>query len=174
MVNWETASESGNLGFNVLRSLTENGIYEKINEKLISSGSEGKYQYNDTDVDAGNIYYYKLEDISVGGIKTHHGPVSAEAPVPSKFDLSQNYPNPFNPTTSIRFELPNNSDVTLEVYNIMGQMVRQLVDSKIEAGYHTVNWNGMNESGMRVGSGVYYYRLVAGDYVSIKKMVLLK
>ena len=174
VINWETSSESGNLGFNVLRSQTENGIYEKINEKLISSASEGKYQYNDTDVTAGKIYYYKLEDISVGGIKTHHGPVSAEAPVPSKFDLSQNYPNPFNPTTSIRFELPKNSDVTLEVYNIMGQMVRQLVDSKIEAGYHTVNWNGLNESGVRVGSGVYYYRLVAGDYVSIKKMVLLK
>ncbi|MBN2411433.1 Ig-like domain-containing protein [candidate division KSB1 bacterium] len=174
VLNWETSNESGNLGFNVLRSQTENGIYEKINEKLIPSGSERKYQYNDTDVKAGNTYYYKLEDISVGGIKTHHGPVSAEAPVPSTFDLSQNFPNPFNPTTSIRFELPRNSDVTLEVYNIMGQMVRQLVDSKIEAGYHTVNWDGTNESGVRVGSGVYYYRLVAGDFVNIKKMVLLK
>ncbi len=174
LIEWQTSNEVGNAGFNLLRCLTENGTFVKINETLIPPASDRKYSVTDPDLKAGHTYYYRLEDVSVTGVRTHHGPISAVAPIPSKFDLSQNYPNPFNPTTTIRFEMPKTADVTLEVYNIMGQLVRQLINDKVEAGYHTVLWDGANASGLRVVSGVYYYRFVSGDYVNIKKMVLLK
>jgi len=174
VIEWQTSNEVGNVGFNLLRCLTEYGTYVKMNEKLIPPAADGKYTITDLDLKAGHTYYYRLEDVNISGVRTHHGPISAQAPIPSKFDLSQNYPNPFNPVTTIRFELPKNADVKLEVYNIMGQLVRQLVDNKMEAGYHTVIWDGANASGLRVVSGVYYYRFVAGDFTSVKKMVLLK
>lgn len=173
-LEWETASEVGNLGFNVLRSLSENGTYEKINDKLIPSSPGRKYTFTDNEVRAGQRYYYKIEDVSTSGFKTQHGPVLAEIALPKKFDLSQNYPNPFNPTTKIRYQLPEATRVKLEVFNIMGQVVRTLVDEQRDAGYHVVEWDGRSDAGTRVGSGVYYYRIIAGDHVMLKKMALLK
>ncbi len=173
-VEWETASEIATAGFNVLRSLSETGTFEKINEDMILPNKEKIYSIQDKEVQSGQTYYYKLEDVSLSGLATHHGPISVEAPVPKKFSLSQNYPNPFNPVTTIQFELPKHTDVTIEVYNIMGQMVNQLINTRFEAGYHTVQWDGTNSNGMRVGSGVYYYRIIAGDFKNVKKMVLLK
>jgi len=89
--------------------------------------------------------------------------------LPTEFSLSQNFPNPFNPVTEISFALPNASDVKLEIFNIMGQRVAVLAEGPLEAGYHSVIWDGN-----RVASGVYFYRLDAGDFVETKKMVLLK
>jgi flagellar hook assembly protein FlgD len=88
--------------------------------------------------------------------------------------LSQNYPNPFNPTTEISFALPSAGHVSLEVYNVLGQRVVTLVDGYREAGEHFVQWNSTDASGNQVSSGVYFYRLVAGQFVETKKMVLLK
>ncbi|NOY57549.1 MAG: T9SS type A sorting domain-containing protein, partial [Calditrichaeota bacterium] len=117
--------------------------------------------------------YYKIEDVSSSGYKTMHGPVVAKIEIPKKFDLSQNYPNPFNPATTIRYQLPQVSKVQLQIYNIMGQLVRTLVDGEKEPGYHAVTWDGHNNTGMSVGSGIYYYRLIAGEHVMVKKMALL-
>ena len=89
--------------------------------------------------------------------------------VPTEFTLHQNYPNPFNPTTEIKFNLPSATDVNLEIYNIIGGKVATLVDSYLEAGEHTVTWDGRDAA-----SGVYLYRLEAGEFVATKKMVLLK
>jgi len=89
--------------------------------------------------------------------------------LPQTFSLSQNYPNPFNPTTKIRYELPMDCRVGLEVYNILGQRVVTLVDGKEKAGYKTVSWDA---TGM--ASGIYFYRLKAGEFTAIKKMILLK
>ena len=174
VLEWQTASEAGNLGFNVLRSLSENGPYQTINEKLIPARPDGKYRFTDNDVQAGQHYYYKIEDVSGFGDRTQHGPVAAEIAVPEKFDLAQNYPNPFNPSTTIRYQLPEATKVRLEVFNILGQVVRTLVDEQRRAGYHTVVWDGRNDAGSRVGSGVYYYRLQADGRVMVKKMALLK
>ena len=92
-----------------------------------------------------------------------------EASLPTEFALHQNYPNPFNPTTEISFSLPNAGDVKLEIFNIMGQKVTTLVDGQLEAGEHVIPWNGCE-----VASGVYFYRLRAGDFISTRKMLLLK
>ncbi|MBI4547327.1 MAG: T9SS type A sorting domain-containing protein [Ignavibacteriae bacterium] len=89
--------------------------------------------------------------------------------LPKEFALHQNYPNPFNPVTVIRYQLPVQSHVTLKIYNLLGQEVRTLVDEVQEAGYKSVEWNA---AGM--ASGVYFYRLRAGNFVDVKKLPLLK
>ena len=94
--------------------------------------------------------------------------------LPVNFTLSQNYPNPFNPTTEIAFLLPEGSDVTLTVFNSLGQEVRVLVDEYLRKGVHQVGWDGTDISGNPVGSGLYFYHIQAGDISATKKMVLLK
>ena len=94
--------------------------------------------------------------------------------IPTAFGLSQNYPNPFNPTTNIKYTLAEDAKVTLTVYNMLGQRVKTLVDLEQESGYYTVRWDGTNEIGSRVSSGIYIYRLSAGNFVSTIKMNLLK
>ena len=91
------------------------------------------------------------------------------AQLPKAYALKQNYPNPFNPTTNIRFDLPKDSDVNLVVYDLMGREVAKLVNGPMNAGYYTINFNAAN-----LPSGVYIYRLKAGDFVSTKKLMLLK
>lgn len=98
----------------------------------------------------------------------------ASSDLPNFFTLRQNYPNPFNLQTSISFYLPEKSEVNLAIYNILGQKVRTLVDGPMEPGSHTVIWNGKNESGSVVASGIYFYKLNAGDNTVTKKMSLLK
>ncbi len=94
--------------------------------------------------------------------------------LPSGYNLAQNYPNPFNPATVIEYSLPTRSDVTISIFNILGQEVRKLVNASMAVGDHTAYWNGTDQSGDRVASGVYFYRIKANDFVSSKKMLLLK
>lgn len=96
------------------------------------------------------------------------------AAIPSEFELLQNYPNPFNPTTTIAFSLPESNSVTLRIYNINGQLVRTLVSNTLDAGYHTFNWDGRSDNGSLTSSGIYIYRVVAGDYSATRRMILLK
>jgi fibronectin type 3 domain-containing protein len=97
-----------------------------------------------------------------------------EAILPDEYILYQNYPNPFNPATTIRFGLPQKSDVRLEIFDILGRQVAILGDEPMEAGYHEIVWDSRNRSGGEVSSGVYFYRLKAGEFNSIKKMLILK
>jgi hypothetical protein len=94
--------------------------------------------------------------------------------IPKEFALHQNYPNPFNPTTTIKYNLKENVDVKLTIYNVLGQEVRTLINRQQEAGYKTVVWDGLNNYGSRAASGVYIYRIEAGDFVQARKMILMK
>ncbi|MBT6938986.1 MAG: T9SS type A sorting domain-containing protein, partial [Candidatus Marinimicrobia bacterium] len=94
--------------------------------------------------------------------------------VPSEFALHDNYPNPFNPTTTFRFDVPEVSDVTLSIYNMLGQRVRTFNYQNTSAGYHSVTWDATNDLGEQVGAGVYLYQLRANQFVKTRKMVLLK
>jgi hypothetical protein len=94
--------------------------------------------------------------------------------IPQRFTLSQNCPNPFNPRTSIRYALPQDAHVRLTVYNVLGQKVATLVDEPQSAGYKTVWWDGKDAEGDEVSSGVYFYRLTAGEFSEVKKMLLVK
>jgi len=127
-------------------------------------------QYNGL-IDEMALYNYA---ISVDTIKAHYenlNPVGVETitDVPNKFLLHQNYPNPFNPTTVISFALPKASDVQLSVFNILGEKVAQLVDGKMVAGNYNVNFNATN-----LASGIYIYKLKAGNFSTVKKMILMK
>jgi len=98
-----------------------------------------------------------------------------QAEIPTEYNLSQNYPNPFNPTTQINFDLPKQSPVTLEIYDMLGQKVRTLLSGDMmDPGYYHVTWNGTNQYGNSVASGVYYCRIVADKFTSLKKMMFLK
>jgi hypothetical protein len=114
-----------------------------------------------------------------------------DVPVPEVFALSQNYPNPFNPNTTIRYTIPSTEHrvksggtgadselyalrTTLKIYNILGQKVKTLVNEPQEAGYYSVTWEGRDDFGGEVASGVYLYRLIAGDFVQTKKMTLIR
>ncbi len=93
---------------------------------------------------------------------------------PSSFSLSQNYPNPFNPVTNFQFTVPKSSHVKIELFNIVGQKVATLVDEEMKPGVYMVDWNGKDENGKSVSSGIYFYRMQAGDFSAMKKMVMIK
>ena len=135
-IQWQTNSEESNAGFYILRSERKDGIYEEITDQLISPNTSRKYNYVDEDVKAGQKYFYKLVDINKYGFETEHGPVSLDIPVPERVMLAQNYPNPFNPVTTIYFELPKNQHIELMIFNINGQIVKELVNYVYEAGIH--------------------------------------
>jgi len=94
--------------------------------------------------------------------------------LPDVFALHNNYPNPFNPVTNILYDIPEVSDVTLEIYNLMGQRVRTLVQGSHEPGRYQITWNATNDYGNPLSSGMYLYRIHAGDFVSVKKLILMK
>jgi len=94
--------------------------------------------------------------------------------VPEEFKLGQNHPNPFNPTTGISYGLPEATNVRLEVFNVLGQQVRTLVNEYQSAGNYTVNWDGLNNNGSSVASGIYFYRLTTDKEHATKKMMMLK
>ena len=89
--------------------------------------------------------------------------------LPNEFSVAQNYPNPFNPSTKIDFTIPTQSKVKLTVYNSMGELVRTIIDKEIGQGQHSINFDGKNLS-----SGIYFYRLLAGDNITTRKMMLIK
>jgi hypothetical protein len=94
--------------------------------------------------------------------------------LPTEYALGQNYPNPFNPSTNISFALPKAGNVEVSVYNVLGQQVNTIVSGELPAGNHTVVWDGRNTGGDAVSSGIYFYRIVAGDFSQTKKMLMLK
>jgi hypothetical protein len=118
----------------------------------------------------GTIYF---DDLSIEVIQKVTG-VEGENGLPVSYDLSQNYPNPFNPTTTIRYSLPTNSFVTLRIYDILGREVKTLISTEQNSGTHSVQWNGDNNYGTKVSSGIYLYRIEAANFVMTKKMIMLK
>jgi hypothetical protein len=173
-LEWQTGSETNTAGFNILRSTSKNGDYEQINIGLISPNLEKLYTYIDSHVENGRGYYYKLEDVDKNGVKIQHEAIYVVNNLPREYELTQNYPNPFNPTTSISYQLPKDINMSIRIYNIMGQEVRTLIDCKNMAGYHTVIWDGQDNNNSRVPSGVYFYTLQTDDFRQTKRMVLLK
>ncbi len=95
--------------------------------------------------------------------------IARQGEVPKQFEMKQNFPNPFNPTTTVRFGLPQRSHVTLSVFNTLGQEIARLVNGEVEAGYHEVTFEGGGLS-----SGVYFYKIQAGDFVLTKRLLLLR
>ncbi|MCB0284222.1 MAG: T9SS type A sorting domain-containing protein [Calditrichaeota bacterium] len=196
LLEWSTASELDNQGFEIERSLNKDNGYKvidsyKYNDALLGAGTtshSNKYHYVDSEVSVDKTYWYKLVDVDINGTKTIHGPVSvkteyAESRVensilPDKFALYPNFPNPFNPSTSIRFDIPAMSqeslDITLTIFNTMGQKVTTLFDGKVTAGSYSLVWNGLDDNGAILPSGVYIYNIKSDLFTASNRMLLIK
>ena len=191
-LKWTSETEPNNAGFNVYRSKNESANYAKINSSIIpaqgNATTGANYSYINEPVESGT-YYYKLQDIDLQGIESYHGPVSVvitsveidKSSIPDKYSLSQNSPNPFNPETKIEFGLPKPGLVTINIYDINGHLVRNLMTERKSAGYHSVIWDGRNRSGITVASGMYFYFFKAGNagkngagLIQTRKMILMK
>ncbi len=177
---WSTATETENLGFHVYRSSVADGEFVQINKEMIlgagSSAEAHTYSYIDREVESGNAYYYKLADVDFNGNIAYHGPISITvgATTPTKYELAQSYPNPFNPETAINFSLKEAGKVSLNIYNLQGQLIRSLVDEDKLAGSYSVIWNGTNDQGIRVSNGTYLYTLKVNGFEETKKLVFMK
>lgn len=137
----------------------------------------------DSNIVSGQEFFYKISALDFAGNESgYSSEVSSmvtsitndDSRIPKKFGLNQNYPNPFNPTTTIRYQVPRSSDVKIDIYNLLGQKVRTLLNDRREPGFYEAVWDGRNDSGVQVGSGVYIYRMTAGDYTKVRKMILVR
>jgi hypothetical protein len=160
-------------GYNLYRTITSGEPGERINVKLIPQPDS---QYRDVDLIAGETYYYTITNVDK---KLRESSPSLELKItlpaiPTSFALSQNYPNPFNFGTVIEYSIPRSSQVTITIYNILGQRVKTVLDQKETAGDKRVQWNGKNEKGEEVSSGIYFYRIETEEFAQSKKMLLLK
>ncbi|MEJ2626934.1 MAG: Ig-like domain-containing protein [bacterium] len=158
-IHWSTAFENFNKGFNILRSVSEFGPYHQINSSLISPNAEGDYLYRDYGMQVGVTYFYKVADVDAFGNITEYSPIRIVVPIPERYILTQNYPNPFNPVTKIRYEIPQAGTVNLSIFNMMGQQIRELVDEFKAPGFYEVDWDGKNEAGIEVSTGIYIYTI---------------
>jgi hypothetical protein len=179
-LSWETKTEINSNQFEIERALvnTKDASVTWTTVGTVqasgSSFSPKKYSFSEKNLQAGR-YQFKLKMIDIHGSLEYSKIIETEVAIPKNFELSQNYPNPFNPSTKIDYQLPIDSKVVMEVYNIAGQKIFELVNQEQSAGYYTIDFGSS-----KLPSGVYIYRIAAGDkaagnnFSSIKKMMLLK
>jgi len=184
---WRTESEIENLGF-LLDRRTESTDWTEIasyktNGSLMGQGSTSSatdYEYLDNLVLVGKEYEYRLADIDYDGVKTYHATRTVtveQAPLSNiieQFTVLPAYPNPFNPNTTITYGLDNESNVTLEIYDISGKLISTLINTKQTQGWHSVKWYGTNAHGEQVPAGIYLSKVTSGRDVKTTKLMLLK
>ena len=172
-LNWQTATEVNNYGFEVQKSGVRSQESEWINIGFVegsgNSNSIKEYRFMDGEVSSGKTYYYRLKQIDNNGVYTFSKTVEINFAVPAEIVLSQNYPNPFNPSTTIDFTLPESGDVSLKIFNPLGEKVATLVNGYMEAGRHSFNFNAQD-----LPSGMYIYQLNTNRSKLTKKMLFIK
>ena len=188
-LKWVTESEVGVLGYEILKSLKEENDYHKLPTFIKAVGyssSRREYSYTDREVTNGITYFYKLVSVDLDGRRKIYGPVSAvpqseESIYPKDFSLQQNFPNPFNASTKITFDLPlvaGKGDraypTTLKIVDLKGKEVLVLINRLLGPGRYTVLWNGRDRDGMEVTSGLYFCVLNAGDFLAVRKVMVLR
>jgi hypothetical protein len=184
MVEWLLDGMGSDPPFHVYRSTSQEGPYQRITEEPLQPHEPGSYCYCDEDITSGLTYFYMLGLADFSDSSALFGPIAisartnvaseAEEILPREYSLSQNYPNPFNPETTIEYQVPQTSPVQMVVFNLLGQQVCTLVNEVREQGSYRVIWDGRDESGQPVASGVYFCHLMAGSYHQTRKMTLLK
>jgi hypothetical protein len=169
-LRWQIGSADELRGFNIYRSEEQTPGLIRLNNALIPA-DEGS-TYRDVGVRPGTIYQYQLGAVDRDG-EFLSPVVSIEVP-PGRVTLDQNHPNPFNPTTIISFYLPSPEHVVLTVYDTRGSRIQTLLADNRDVGTHDVAWNGRNDNGESVSSGVYFYRLKVGKKILTRKMILIQ
>ncbi len=184
MIEWITQSEANTAGFNVLRNTVEDELSTvMVNGTLIAgtnTSTEQHYSFTDEEVELDTEYFYWLESVDFSGTVTHFGPVSIKIESEEPGDeiheiiyttsLNNLYPNPFNPLTTLSFSLKGDSDVHISVYNIRGEKIEDVVQAPFAGEQtHTVTWDGKSQP-----SGMYFFKMKAGDYTKTIKAMMIK
>jgi len=169
MLNWETATEINNQGFEIERR-TESSEYRTVGfvEGYGTTTEQRSYSYLDQTVEQG-VNFYRLKQVDFDGTFSYSDEIEVDVTAPLTFNLDQNYPNPFNPSTNINFSIPESGNVRLAVYNLVGEEVAVLVDGFRTAGSYEATFDASN-----LPSGMYIYKLQSANSVQTKKMMLLK
>lgn len=170
-LNWSTSSEINNSGFDIERKVSTNETWSKVGN-VTGNGTTNEtrsYSFTDKDLSAGQ-YSYRLKQVDFNGNFEYFN-LSNEVVIaaPDEYSLNQNYPNPFNPSTKISFQIPVDGAVSLKIFDISGKEVLELVNGNLNAGFHTINFNATG-----LTSGVYFYKLSAGNFTKVMKMSLIK
>lgn len=174
VLNWTTASESENEAFEVQR--WDDGDWRRVGAHIEGAGTSSgshNYQFLDSDVTAGETYKHRLVTIDVNGnrmaVAEVESVVEPSSAVVDRFALHQNFPNPFNPSTQITYDLAQGTNVSLQVFDLLGREVATLINGAQNAGHYTVNFDATS-----LPSGMYFYRLETPQFSDMKKMMLLK
>lgn len=198
LLQWETATEINNFGFDIEKTRLRPDEPDSAAVKWTKLGfvegngttnSPKQYQFLDgdpfADTQPGDTLMYRLKQIDNDGTIAYYNNIIKidvslltsvwdELAIPKEFALMQNYPNPFNPSTTIKYDLPKEQNVVLEIYNILGARVTTLVNNTKQAGRYSVIWHGTNDYGSKVASGMYIYRIRTQDFNKTLKLLLVK
>jgi len=184
LVEWTTESEVNNLGFNLYKSESKDGEFAQLNTTIIegagNSTTKNDYTFTDTEVVPGKIYYYQIEDVAFDGKTEKHDIISMTMDehvdaVANTFQLMPAYPNPFNPEAHIRFQIPEESTISINVFDLRGQLVKSLVSESKTAGNYEVKWNGTDNNNNNVGNGIYFYQMTSSTgFTQTQKVMFLK
>jgi hypothetical protein len=177
LLNWKTATEINNLGFEVQRSRELNPLISGWQTLGFVKGkgtsvTNSSYSFTDSDPLAGK-QYYRIKQDDANGTFSIYGPVEGDNFANINFSLEQNYPNPFNPSTVIKYTLPSPENVTIKLYNVLGYEVATLLNEYKEVGIYSLNFS-LGELKNKMGSGVYFYTIKAGQFTQTRKMVYMK
>jgi len=182
-LKWSTAAEVNNYGFEIQRLNPHPSPLPGVEEKgwvkigFVNGGGSSNSQKNYSFVDQSSFgngkYTYRLKQIDNNGAFKYSKEVEVEINKPTVFALGQNYPNPFNPSTTISFSIPEDNHVILKLYDVLGREVLTLINENRKAGTHTLSFNASSAGG-GLSNGIYIYKIVAGNYSAVKKMLLLK
>ena len=171
VLNWKTATEINNSGFNVERS-TNGKTFQKIAfiRGKGTTSEKSSYSFTDNALTNGS-YFYRLGQVDFDGTTKYSKVIEVKvSSAPAEFELMQNYPNPFNPSTTIKFTLDKPGVTTLKIFNTLGQEIATLFNSQADAGHvYSINFNALN-----LASGIYFYQLKQGSQIQTHKMLLMK
>jgi hypothetical protein len=181
LLNWQTAREVNNRGFEIERRLRGSAWNTIAVVKSNEIGtSPGNYTYVDRNLSTGD-YDYRLKILDLSGSFEYSGVVQAVVGLPETFALLQNFPNPFNPSTEIQYQLPVVGGIApvknrtiLKIYNLLGEEIRTLIDKEEAPGFYSTTWDGKDKSGRTAPSGIYIYRLQFGPFVETRKMAFVQ
>lgn len=173
-LNWSTATETNNYGFEIQRAYLHNEFGKspfapvEFVEGYGTTTESKNYTFTDKQLVSG-VYFYRLKQMDFDGSSTFSQEISVEIGSPIEFALMQNYPNPFNPVTTIEYSLAEKSDVKIIIYSILGEEIATIVNTAKEAGYHKQYFNAS-----ALPSGNYIYQIQAGEFIQTRKMTLIK
>ena len=170
-VSWRLSSEALTYPNELLRSISPSLLYEELKSTdIVRTGD--RFYYRDYDVQSGSRYNYMLR---IHGAGVHEYPLGAATVPQRNVMLYQNYPNPFRPGTTIQFDIPEESKISLRIFDVNGRLVKTLIDDEVvRADSYKYEWNGRNDRGQLIGSGIYFYQLNTRRQTLMKKMILLR